>query len=433
MHKLFYILFFVAYQLLQLLVLPFVVLYLVFRRLKGKSIGSLKQRCGFVPTVTHKNKGLWIHAVSVGEVAAIEYLVDHYKQKHPHNPCYLTTGTAGGLQTASRMRADYISLLPFDFLLPMLIAFMRIRPQKIILVEAEMWPNLLMLAYLFKIPVILLNGRINQASAQKRKYMGFLYHLCSKIFALTTADAQHFEQFGIPSASLHVTGDIKAWNIAQKKAALESAGWRSMALDMPYPILLAGSVHPGECDTVLQAYMQARRTIPSLKLILVPRHFTWMNELHKKCSAHAYTLSCWNEQTPLTITPQGLQDALFKALDTNDCLVVQRLGVLFFLYSYASVYYLGGTFVPIGGHNMLEPAIWALPCVSGPHLHKCAAIAPELRAAGGLLIANTPNELGSHLVAYLATKKYIPTGLANYDILKQKAHNVDPVIHTIIE
>ncbi|KKQ48376.1 MAG: 3-deoxy-D-manno-octulosonic-acid transferase [candidate division TM6 bacterium GW2011_GWF2_38_10] len=128
-----------------------------------------------------------------------------------------------------------------------------------------------------------------------------------------------------------------------------------------------------------------------------------------------------------------LQDALFKALDTNDCLVVQRLGVLFFLYSYASVYYLGGTFVPIGGHNMLEPAIWALPCVSGPHLHKCAAIAPELRAAGGLLIANTPNELGSHLVAYLATKKYIPTGLANYDILKQKAHNVDPVIHTIIE
>ena len=150
------LLFFALYQLLQIILLPFFLIYLLIRKIKGKSaFGNFWQRKGFVPKVLKQktNKVIWIHAVSVGEILSIQNLIDQIKNKIPNSICYVTTGTPTGKKMAEKnLKADYFSFLPYDFLFPMFLAFKRIKPTSIIIIEAETWPNFLMLSKSFVKP-----------------------------------------------------------------------------------------------------------------------------------------------------------------------------------------------------------------------------------------------------------------------------------------
>src|SRR3972149_10015690 len=152
---------FIFYQCIQVLGLPFIGMYLLMRKINGKSVfGNVRERFGIVPKISSSKQSIWIHAVSVGEIFALERLITQIKQDVPGVACYVTTGTVNGKKMArEKLGADYVSFLPFDFLIPMFMAFKRIKPKALILVEAEIWPNFLMMAKFQKVPLYLLNAR----------------------------------------------------------------------------------------------------------------------------------------------------------------------------------------------------------------------------------------------------------------------------------
>jgi 3-deoxy-D-manno-octulosonic-acid transferase len=416
--------FFFMYQLLQVIFTPVIIIYFIFRLTKKKPLGLWCERLGFVPRPKPDKPILWIHAVSVGEVLSIEYFIKNYKNEHPNHRCYLTVGTLGGMKMAKKLDADYISYIPFDALFSTYIAMNRIQPRLLIIVEAEIWPNLIMLTHFKKIPLYLLNGRINKKSAKKRRFLGFLYKLFTHLFVQSEYDTQAFRSMGISPHTISLLGDIKTYNVVEKKQELLSLQDKfTKKLQYPYTIVLVGSVHAGEVDIYIDAFLNLKSQLPQLKLILVPRHFNWQQDLINKLKSKAVSFHLWTDATPTLEQLHDHEEHLNNVFNSNDVLVVCKLGILFYLYPFAAVYCLGGTFIPVGGHNLLEPAVWENPCIIGPYFHKCSDVANALYTVGGLVKVTTNVELQS-VLSHLATheKERKQMGAANIQWLNRQAH-----------
>jgi len=215
---------FLVYQGIQLVAAPVIGILLLFLTIKGK-VGSWGERLGGVPMLHHDHV-VWFHAVSVGEVLSLQHLIIDLKRKKPDACCYVTVGTISGKAIAQQhLEADYISFLPYDFLPCMLRAFWRIRPKAIILVEAELWPTFLSVAWFLKIPMYLLNARINpQSCAWKWPVRWFFKTLTRPIhafFAQSVSDKNLFIQAGIDQEKIYVLGNVKAYNVLAKKRDME--------------------------------------------------------------------------------------------------------------------------------------------------------------------------------------------------------------------
>lgn len=374
------LLLFTLYQLSQLFVLPFIAVYLIVRKIKGKpAFGKLTERIGLVPETNEQKNTIWFHAVSVGEVLSLQSIIERVKERTPNTSCYLTVGTLAGKKVATeKLKADVVSFLPYDFLPCMLVAYKRIKPKTIIIVEAEIWPNLIMLAHFKNIPMYLINARISKRSKARyhtlKIFLLPLFNAFKKIYTQSELDKHEFEQFGINENKLKALGNVKAFNVLekQKKEAIQPAQLS--------PTLLVGSLHPGELDVYLNLYKKLKHSYPDLTLILAPRHFHWKKELISKIKSTGYDFVVWDDETPYA--PRG-----------EDILLVCKLGELFTLYPKATIYFLGGTFVPIGGHNLLEPAVWGIPTIVGPHHHNCQVIAKELVDKDGLITVTNEQEL----------------------------------------
>jgi len=417
------LLYFAAYQLTQALLFPFFIVYLVHRKLKSKPVfGNFWHRIGVVPRAPN-GKVLWFHAVSVGEVLSLQSIIEKVKQENPKTVCYLTVGTITGAKMAHKnLAADFISFVPYDFLIPMLIAFSRIKPNRIIITEAEIWPNLLMVARLKKIPLYLINARISDRSKNKYFYLrpiiAPLLNSFEKIYTQSEKDKELFLQMSVKGEKLSVLGDIKAANVLKK---IESAGGTSeleSLFDRKDLILLAGSIHPGEEKIYLKLYKELKRDFPKLKLILAPRHFHWKKKLIE-AAATGYKYKIWEDDMP-----QGEWEIL----------LVCKLGELFKLYKHATIYFLGGTFVPIGGHNLLEPTAWKVATVVGPHHQNSLTIAKALLKKDGLVVAKNYQELlektRSLLEDGVAREKIADNG---YSWLKNKGAIVEASINQFLK
>ncbi|MBY0353317.1 hypothetical protein K2W90_03030 [Candidatus Babeliales bacterium] len=426
---------FVAYQCLQMVILPIVGLYLVLRRFKGKPVfGNVAQRFGLVPRVSSSKKSLWLHAVSVGEILAVQQLVADLKQKNPDAVCYVTTGTVAGYQMACKfLGADVVSFLPFDFFLPMVMAFKRIRPKALMIVEADLWPNLIMVARWFKIPLYLLNARVNPRSKKRMKLFKWLYaqllNAFEHVFAQSQDDVQAFEELGVSATKLSVLGNIKAFNVVAKRDQLRPIlrqaqdvratpelclthqdGLTAFRPEPPYVlslskdkgaavvrnhlVLLVGSVHAGELDHYLKLFVTLKPLYPSLKLVLAPRHFNWLAQLRASTAATGYASLVWDEHcAQLNNAADPVREIAENILQQYDIVSVCVLGKLFGLYQLADIFFLGGTFVPVGGHNLLEPAVWGKPCIVGPYHANCQDHADRLEQHQALVKVADYNEL----------------------------------------
>jgi len=408
----FWVIFFV-YQVLQIVSIPFVLMYMVIRRMKGKSVlNGIKERLGAVRKQTKTEKSIWIHAASVGEVLSVQYLIDRLKKRYKTTSCYVTVGTTSGKKVAKQLNADYVSFLPYDFFIPMLMAFRRIKPKVIIIIEAEMWPNFLMGAYTRNIPLYLLNARLADRSVRKlsriKWFFAFLFSLYKHIFTQSKRDSRAFETFGVPSKKISVFGNIKAFNVKEKRDAL----MQMLNMDpitykkqLTNKILLVGSLHPGELDKYLQlfAHIKQRDTaINTAKMVLAPRHFHWKSLLCQKIKKAGYSFFMWDDETVMPNNPDEMFMALIRdILPQHDIVLVCTLGKLFQLYPLADIFFLGGTFVPIGGHNLLEPAVWGNPMIIGPFYDNCKVNADLLEQAGALRKARDYPDLVAHTNAIL--------------------------------
>lgn len=423
---------FIVYNILQVIILPFFILYLIYRIFKGKDIlGNLWQRLGFVPQTIRGKKIIWLHAVSVGEVLSIQNLINDIKVQNPNSFCYVTVGTITGRQIAERsLNADCISFMPYDFLPCMLLAFYRIKPSSIILVEAEIWPNFLILSSWFKISKTLINARISTRSYKKYNSLKFffspIFNSFQNILTQSNADAKRFVTIGADQNKISTLGDIKAYNVIQKKS-------KSNIIKLPHTIMLAGSIHSGELDLYLKLFTELKKTHATLKLILAPRHFTWQQELETKIKNANIPYRLWTTQNTIANPNQTMAQAIESCFQNCDIICLCKLGELFNLYQFANIFYLGGTFVNIGGHNLLEPAAWANPCIIGPHHQNTKNNADEMERMGGLIKVKNYEELKAASENLLNDPMLmLKMGNANLKWIEEISHNVKTKLNHLI-
>ncbi|MFH1461734.1 MAG: glycosyltransferase N-terminal domain-containing protein [bacterium] len=430
------LLIFITYQIIQLAALPILPIYLLIRKIKKKPVfGNLQERIGFVPKNKSKKKTVWLHAVSVGEILSIQNLIDQIKKKLPDHYCYVTTGTIAGKSIAQKnLNCDQISFLPYDFLLPIFLAFKRIKPNSLIIIEAETWPNLLFVANWLKIPIYMINARISTRSKKKYFTFKFLFkNLLEKFDLILTQseqDTQNFESLGISDQKIETLGNIKALNVLIKKEKIKPE-----TTIKSYPTLLIGSIHPGELNIYIDLYKQLKINFPSLKIIIAPRHFHWKQELLSKIKSTKFPFYLWDNEPNLKNEPaDSYIDLTNKIFETNDILLVCKLGELFNLYQTSDIFFLGGTFIPVGGHNLLEPAVWAKPSIIGPYYHNCNDITNKLCQINGIIKVKNKIELYDQTKNLLFNQtRCLNIGNNSFSWLQNEAIQVNEKIKQLIK
>ncbi len=342
------------YTILFYLIMPFVYLRLLWRsRRQAAYRKRWGERLGWYPFKL--DRCLWVHAVSVGEVIAATPLIRQLKQTYPQIPLLVTTTTPTGSARVTSVLGDsvYHVYLPYD--LPGAVKrFLRaMNPVAGVMMETELWPNLIAICKQQKIPVCLMNARLSEKSMRGYQRVGGLIRQtlnCIDVIAANgEADAERFARLGMPADRIHVTGNIKfdlevAADLPQQSVRLRTE------LGAERFIWVAASTHEGEEEIILAAHKLLRAQCPDALLILVPRHPDRFEIIARQCDEVFETKHRSSGQPCTASTAVYLGDTM---------------GELMLLYGAGDAAFVGGSLIPRGGHNILEPAALAKPVLMG--------------------------------------------------------------------
>lgn len=317
----------------------------------------LFERVGF-STVRSPRPALWVHAVSVGEVQAAASLIRSLRQRYPEEPLLVTTATPTGAARVKALFGNGVShcYLPYDLPGAVRRFLDRIQPRIAIVMETEVWPNLYRECGRRHVPIVLASARLSEKSVRRfRRIAGLFRDALSQdlvIAAQTPADAERFLLVGADPARTHVTGNIKF--DLQIPGDIEALGHVLRAAQFADRLVwVAGSTHEGEEDAVLEAHRLVLAARPDALLILVPRHPNRFDRVQQWLSAQGVAYVKRSTGAPISVATQVL--------------LGDTLGELLLFYAAGDVAFVGGSLVPIGGHNLLEPAALARPILAGPH------------------------------------------------------------------
>jgi 3-deoxy-D-manno-octulosonic-acid transferase len=329
-------------------------------------------------------RSLWVHTVSVGEFIAARPFIDWLLATYPDWPVVVTTMTPTG---ADRVRAAYGDrvrhhYLPYDFSWSVGRLFGHLSPAVLVIMETELWPNLLATAARRAVPVIVANARLSERSARGYARVGpltrdMLGHV-SLIAAQAEPDGRRFVDLGLPAARLRVTGTVKYDLVIRDEDRAQARAWRDR-WGRARPVWMAASTHPGEDEQVLEAFRLARAQRSDLLLVLVPRHPERFGPVADLLAAQGFT--CVRHSTSAPVPA----DTAVVLGDT--------MGQMLPLLGASDVAFIGGSLVPVGGHNMLEPLAMGVPALCGPHVFNFAIVADHLVAQDVLRIVQSPGEL----------------------------------------
>ncbi len=336
---------------------------------------------------------IWVHAVSVGETVAIAPLVRRLLDQYPHHRILLTNMTPTGAEQVRKLFGEAVEqrFCPWDIPLALKAFLRRTRPELCIVVETELWPNLVDQCARAGVPVLLANARLSARSA--RGYAKFsaltvpMLQQLSLVAAQGQADADRFIALGMPTARVEVTGSIK-FDLQPDSAQVQAGQQLRTQLGPNRPVLIGASTHAGEDEILLHAWQQLSLKVPELALILVPRHperFDQVAVLCRSFSQHLVRRSAG--QVPDSETQILLGDTM---------------GELMLFYASSDMAVVGGSFSGTGGHNPLEPAALGLPVVMGPDCFNFQAITDALADAGGLSKVESADALTPCLESLLA-------------------------------
>ncbi|MBP9732828.1 MAG: 3-deoxy-D-manno-octulosonic acid transferase [Candidatus Omnitrophica bacterium] len=352
---------------------------------KGKLKDGLRERKGFLPPGAESRLGargaIWVHAVSVGEVRLAFPLIRGLLKADAECPVVLTTTTASSQKIAREADsgAAIVTYGPFD-LSWMVRRFMdAARPRAIVILETEVWPNLLREAERRGIPVLVVNARLSdRAFPAYRRWRIFLAPVFGRITRCLAQGEEHagrYREIGVPADRIRVTGnmkfDLETPAVSEpilRAATVFRAGSKS--------VLLAASTHPGEEAMILSAFLNIRKHVSEAKLIIAPRHLERLAEVEE------------------IIRVKGLKCAKISDLERSyakdvDVLLVDVWGVLNQLYTLADLVFVGGSLVPVGGHNLAEPAAAGRPVLYGPWTQNFRDMEEEFRGGGaGVRVAD---------------------------------------------
>jgi len=364
--------------------------------LKGTPLLPFRERLGFVSGGTPAG-GFWIHAVSVGEVRLALSLLPPLRERFSGEPVHVTTGTATGRALAlSGARAatvpDSISALPFDLPFAMGRLLDRLRPRALLIIETEIWPNLLRLCARRGVPVFVVNGRISERTYPRYRVVGsFLRAALRGVcrFGMQSAeDAHRIVRLGAPTDRVRVTGNLK-FDLPPARADRDGIR-RKLGMPGSEPLFVAGSTAAGEDEPVLRAFTALRERDRTARLVLAPRHPENFAPAEAAARAAGRRVTRWTALGPAA------------ASAVWDVLLLDALGVLPEMYAAADLVFVGGSLVPRGGHNVLEPAALGKPVLFGPHMENFRVAAEALTAAGAGFVARDGEELGHLLVRLLS-------------------------------
>jgi 3-deoxy-D-manno-octulosonic-acid transferase len=382
----------ILYSCLIRCAVPFAYALLLWRGLSDRSYWQgLGERLGFgrrLPT-----SSVWLHAVSLGEMTAAAPLLRVLRARHSSVPLVVTTATPAGSARARTLSDDAdIRYLPYDTPGSVRRFLARIQPRAAIIMETELWPNLLHECNRRRIPVLLASARLSARSVARYRRFGNLFRSVFTanltIAAQTEADAERFRSIGASPGRIDVIGNVKFDIELDADVAAAGSALRA-AYGGARPVWIAGSTHAGEEEQVLDAHASLRAQFPDAVLLLVPRHrdrFEAVAELLRRRSVvFARRSRMVGGAEPVQLPAEA------------SVLLVDTLGELAVLYASADVAFVGGSLVPIGGHNLLEPAALGLPVLTGPSHSNSQEIAQLLLARGAALEVSGPAELSAAL------------------------------------
>ena len=376
-----------------------VVVYQRFRR--GKPIGNVGERLGRVrPAVNPDHeRSIWVHAVSVGEVLAARALLAGLRETYPRHRLLLSTTTVTGQQVAQQFGSgvDGTFYAPFD--LPPFVArtLDRVAPELLVMVDLEIWPNLLQACRRRGVKTVLVNGRLSNRSYRGyrlarpfiRRVLGHLDRACVQ----TEVWGRRFVDLGLDRERLTVTGSLKfdALGVSATGADLHVADRA-----LPYfgftegrPVLIAASTLRGEEEPVLRAFRRIRSADRDAVLIMAPRHPERFDEAYQVAVREGFRVARRTE-----LRPDGGTSA--------DVVILDSLGELARLFQIATLVFVGGSLVPAGGHNVIEPAVFGKAIVFGPHMENFAEIARLFVGGGAACQVRSARELEDLLPALVA-------------------------------
>ena len=418
------------YLLAVYLAAPVVSALLLWRGLRDRSYWrNFGERFGFGARLSPD--GVWLHAVSVGEVQACAALVSALSRRHPALPLTVTTFTPTG---SARARALFGNLaqvryVPYDLPGAVRRFFRRVQPRLAVIFETELWPNLYRECARRRVPLVLASARISARSVSRYQRLGTLFRetlaRTALVAAQGTGDAERFRSLGADPANTHVTGNIKFDFELPEGLAARGAGLRAQyAPDRP--LWVAGSTHGGlEEQAVLEAQQRVREVHPGALLVLAPRHPPRFDEV-----AGALRAAGINFVRRSASAGDGTDAACAV-------LLLDSLGELLDFYAAADVSFVGGSLVPIGGHNLLEPAALGVPILVGPDNSNGEEIARLLIARGAAEVVHDAAELGTRVTALLgdsaARERMGAAGRASVDSNRGALEKLLSLIEPLLE
>jgi len=415
------VLLFIYSQLIRL-ALPFILFRLWWRGRKAPARRKdWSHRLGCVPRL--QGTVIWVHAVSVGETIAAGPMVNRLLRSNPDATILMTATTDTGLAQAKKMFGERVAYAyaPYDTPGAIRRFLRRVDPRILVILETEIWPNMIDQCHRFEVPVFLINARLSERSAQGyERVRGLAAPIMKKITwiaAQAEKDAQRFRRIGVAPECVEVTGSVKFdVDISEETRAAALRCRQSLG---KRPIWVAGSTHSGEDARLLEAHRIVLEQHPEALLIIVPRHPERFDSVAQLVTDSGFKLA----RRSLEQSAEGAQVYLGDTM-----------GELMMLYGAGDIAFVGGSLVERGGHNPLEPAAWSMPVLTGPHVFNFETIFERLQANGGVQVVQGAPELGRAIAGLVAAPDECRTvGQRALEVVNSNRGALDKVVEGIVE
>ena len=397
---------YLLYNLLFTFFLIFAAPYFLLSALvNGRFRRELIQRMGFFPGLPFK-RPIWVHAASVGEVFCSIPVIKRIKKNFPQCEIVITTMTRTGKKAAetSIPEADRVLFFPMDHPLTVQRSIERIQPNLLLLAETELWPNLLRSCGKKGIPIVLFNGRISEKSFRRYHFFKFFFKECLAYISLflmqTEEDRNRIVEIGAAIDKTRVVGNLKfdqPFPFLPEEALPEMA--KSLNLRGKETLLIAGSTHSGEEEILLSLLKDLTKIDPHLILILAPRHLERLEDVERTLRKESIS---WARKTSLSIHQNRYGEG---QKELPKVILLDTMGELMHLYSLGTLVFIGGSLVPVGGHNPIEPLFFKKCVLFGPHMFHFYEISHRLIEAGGAIQVGGKEDLAFHLKRLLSDER----------------------------
>jgi len=385
--------------------------------LTGKYRKSLGPKFGFMsPEVFEGMKGaprIWVHAVSVGEVTAAAPVVASLRAHYPEACIILSTGTETGQEMARRIVPGATAFIYYPLDIPQVIrkVIQRINPDIFVPTETELWPNFIRICRENAVKIVMVNGRISPRSFKRYAATRFFWKgilgAIDDIGVISEVDGERLEVIGMPRSRIHVLGNAKYDSLAAKASPeLQKEMARRLNMAQGDRVFVAGSTHEGEEQIVLDVYESLLETYPDLKLVIIPRHIER------------------GQAVLAMVRDRGFEDAITmneivsgKQRAAERVVVVDVIGELFAVYSLATFVFCGGSLVPRGGQNILEPAAWGKVMFYGPFMDDFRDEKDLLEKSGAGITVKTAEELLEGILKVLSDPEGLARGEAGRSVV----------------